>query len=490
MSLKIWPCKPDDYGEVDKENRILSFLLSGLSTVLGHPVAILYEKKDGTIGRADPKNPRQNYRNFCGFFRGNPNKEYCGIPGGEKACQFSDDTLFKKILDENKPDLEIVKMPCSMGVIEVLCPVSVNGARAVFFMGQFRPEKPEDVENIKRAVKELGNNDKTRCVTASESDKRQLLEFIEGLPKLIKEDENTFLDQCRTINKFIEHAIEREKLALHEEISRVLTEKLVEIECPDKDFFEGLKAPLQYLSEQLGCSYAAVFSASSEKDNILRLRSSYGLPQEVIYHPPHFNWNKGSTVFNDGLRDESLIKGKEKEDLCEKAFHQIDLQCKPEFFKGSSCIITSCRKEMPRGIFVFGPFSQERKVDLDINRRFLVGIGYRILIRTSAHDMTQEVQKDATAKRLANRLTIHRIKQIFQSLKSSLDMVSLGVTFEKSRLDMIKVIDSLDEISKRALKSQRFEIDRSNLQLSRVRLGEVLYASIADQEKFAEENGA
>jgi len=485
VALNIWPCHPDDYGEIDKTENILSFLLTGMSTVLGHPVAILYVKKDGGVGRVDPMNPSQNYRDFCSFFMGDEKKGFCGLSRGEAVCQASDERLFRQILRDNSPDFTLVEKPCNVGVMEVMCPISVNGVRAVFFMGQFRPK---NIEQVKIAVQELGKSERTKSIVISHLEKDKLMDFSRNLPELNEQDRMEFLKQCKKINEFVKHTIERERLAFNEKFSRELTEELVKIETPEKDFVKGLHVPLEYICEQLSCLWIALFAAPNERDNILRLRSSYGLPKDIQEHPPHFNWSKGTSALPNGPRDESLLLYQEKNDVCEKGFRQTDLQCKPEFFKESSGIVLSCRVRMPKGIFIFGPFSPERKIYPEQYKRFLIGIGYRILIRTNAHDMTEEAQKDATAKRLATRLTIHRIKQIFQSLKSYLDMVGLGIPFEKAKTEMIANINRLDDIAKRAVSVRRYEIDRGKLYLEKVRLGDVLYAAIDDQQEFADKN--
>jgi signal transduction histidine kinase len=53
---------------------------------------------------------------------------------------------------------------------------------------------------------------------------------------------------------------------------------------------------------------------------------------------------------------------------------------------------------------------------------------------------------------------------------------------------MIANINRLDDIAKRAVSVRRYEIDRGKLHLEKVRLGDVLYAAIDDQQEFADKN--
>lgn len=295
--MSQWPFLPDRLTELLSEE-LVQFVQSGSAVEMNMPVAII-EFREGQGGSPEPYwIPSQdrwlNYSDFCYYFRnsrlmsGQP-----AFPGAEAACRKCDADnayAFHMLLLDPQSGQDGVAYKCHMGIRDYIAPIYVAGrCVAYIFAGQRVPNDDPECRTIRRHIQALGSGDMAH-IRIGTGTKEELIQKLSTLHVESADLLRKVQSEARRIGSMAERY--RELIKVREQ-ERFLQTCRLNHAGSQQDLKEALASLLRSAIGWCQLSFACVFTTEKPGDNILKLQTHHGLPDNILCDLPHFNWTKG-----------------------------------------------------------------------------------------------------------------------------------------------------------------------------------------------------
>jgi len=517
MAANRWPCRPERLSDLVPAD-LLAILRAGAISAAGRPIAIIDPVSEERIDSVDQWHMPEP---LCRCVRGEcPEGVTLSALASSNCARF--DLFAARAIASHASSAPngrptAILLRCWLGLLEVAFVISVAGHVAVLLGGQFRP--PNGVPHVAAALDCLRSGTARSDVISHEmavslgltscpedlwssigplsaDDKRHLLSHAEGLTPMEPVHLEAMSALAARVQSMCQGFYEQRLAAIEGQVLRGVVQALDEAGVSaDDHVWAKVQEALGALQEGLGARYVAFFSAASEDETFLELRAVAG---DLATHgrPPHFNWRKaGLRTGSDQDAHEQTLDWQEL-DLDQLKVRQLISRGlrggDARSFRDAIAALPFRLANGLMGLTVIGSLAEMG--DLQDHARFIRHASDTFAAGVLTQQLAALLQQRRTEWENVSKLTGHRVRSSLQNLGSQLETIEAylqgrpGFTQRKysvARIDLKKAFEDLKEVSYAAEARVPGSIDVRVAARARIRLEDVLWRAIDNQQELA-----